>query len=118
VFTYECCCVYHRLQQPKVNDSHAVYRKSNLQDYACKQWAGLIKSYYKPRWELFLNRTQRAIAQGRALDVDAFHEASYQQFSVWQHSETDHDDYSSDTVGDAVALARSMHAKYSPLVRV
>ena len=76
----------------------------------------MIKAYYKPRWELFLNLTQHAIANGTALDVDAFHQASYAQFSAWQRSETDGGDYPSEPVGDAVGLARAMHAKYSPLV--
>ena len=68
------------------------------------------------RWALFLNRTRQAIARGEALDVASFHEASYRQFSAWQRSETDGGDYPTEPVGDAVALARAMHAKYAPLV--
>jgi hypothetical protein len=48
--------------------------------------------------------------------VDSFHEDSYREFSAWQRSETDGSDYPSEPVGDALDLARSMHAKYAPLI--
>jgi alpha-N-acetylglucosaminidase len=31
--------------------------KGEISDYASKQWAGLISSYYVPRWEMFFNYT-------------------------------------------------------------
>jgi len=34
--------------QPIVNDT-SEFRMSNLQDYACKTWGGLVRSYYRPR---------------------------------------------------------------------
>ena len=43
--------------QPDPTNSSAVFRPSTLQDYACKQWSGLLRTYYKPRWELFINQT-------------------------------------------------------------
>lgn len=38
--------------------------ESLLFDYAWKEWAGLIKSYYKPRWEKFFKMLEAKAEQG------------------------------------------------------
>ena len=38
--------------------------ESLLFDYAWKEWAGLIKSYYKPRWEKFFTMLEVKAEQG------------------------------------------------------
>ena len=47
-------------------------RKQSLNDYANRSWAGLINSYYKPRWELFVSQVCRAVEQNRQFDAKAF----------------------------------------------
>lgn len=90
-----------------------VYRISTLQDYACKQWAGLIRTYYRPRWELFLNQTlsQLAIDPHAVFDVQQFHTTSYQLFNKWRNG---HDEFVATPQGDSVALTRAAFEKYRP----
>ncbi len=38
-------------------------------DYACKAWAGLIKDYYMKRWKIFFKQAEKAIIQGKPLDI-------------------------------------------------
>ena len=41
-------------------------------DYATKAWGGLTKTYFRPRWRLFLQRYGEAVAAGRPLNTTAF----------------------------------------------
>ncbi|EIE20595.1 hypothetical protein COCSUDRAFT_37819 [Coccomyxa subellipsoidea C-169] len=45
---------------------------SEIEDYANREWAGLISSYYKPRWALWLLRLETDLAQGRRYDPEAW----------------------------------------------
>ena len=54
-----------------------------ISDYASKQWAGLIKSYYVPRWERFVNFTLNSSTS--ASGVNAGLEKSLKEFEMgWQ----------------------------------
>ncbi|MBQ9310591.1 MAG: alpha-N-acetylglucosaminidase [Bacteroidales bacterium] len=59
-----------------------------LTDYANRQWAGLIKSYYKPRWMMFCDDIIAGIEDGKLVsksNYDArlrFHEVSWTEPSV------------------------------------
>ena len=43
-------------------------------DYAAKQWSGLIISYYFPRWKLFLNKLETSL-----INQEEFDEAQYEK---------------------------------------
>ena len=32
-------------------------KTGQISDYASKQWGGLVRSYYVPRWQIFINST-------------------------------------------------------------
>lgn len=54
--------------------------EKSLRDYARKEWAGLISSYYRPRWEAWFSLVQDALASGADPDEEAFRERSI----VWE----------------------------------
>jgi len=62
-----------------------------ISDYASKQWAGLISSYYVPRWELFVNYTMNSSTSANGASAAlgksllAFEESW--QTQVWGESE-------------------------------
>lgn len=37
---------------------------ANINDYACKDWSGLVSGYYMQRWDLFLNYVLTQLAKG------------------------------------------------------
>ena len=96
--------------------------------YTHTQWAGLLRTYYRPRWELFLNQT---LAQLRAppvpssrggvgsdhpkghgaqlFDIGRFHAAMYKWYDGWR--EADHA-FPAVPSGDAVAESRRLYRKY------
>ncbi|RZF39285.1 hypothetical protein LSTR_LSTR016239 [Laodelphax striatellus] len=39
-----------------------------IKDYAAKQWAGLVKHYYKPRWELFFKLLLEALDNHKGIN--------------------------------------------------
>ncbi|MDP4185715.1 MAG: alpha-N-acetylglucosaminidase C-terminal domain-containing protein, partial [Bacteroidota bacterium] len=46
---------------------------TNLHEYAHKEWAGLMKDFYLPRWELFIQESQNALKENRPLkEIDFF----------------------------------------------
>lgn len=46
--------------------------KSQLRDYASRQWSGLMRGFYLPRWELFLDRLHQAVIKDERYDRGAF----------------------------------------------
>ena len=43
-------------------------RGNMLTDYADRSWAGLVSTYYKPRWEMFFAAVEEAMAAGGRLE--------------------------------------------------
>ncbi|WP_327030676.1 alpha-N-acetylglucosaminidase [Micromonospora sp. NBC_01740] len=46
------------------------HQTSGLHDYSGRHWAGLVRDYYLPRWELWATWLARAATTGQAPDVD------------------------------------------------
>ena len=53
--------------------------KDNLIDYAAKQWNGLIRDYYLPRWELFFNQLELSLITGSPYNQTAFEELAIKE---------------------------------------
>ena len=58
----------------------------NLNDYASRTWAGLVKSYYAGRWEIYFDAVIAAAEQGAELDSQALNQklAAFEQ--AWVES--------------------------------
>ncbi len=84
---------------------------SDLNDYAYKNWSGLYRDYYLPRWENFLTQLDRSLDHpelkprfvGQAAEI------------AWVAATNS---YSAVPVGDAIALAKSCLAKYGERSRL
>lgn len=46
--------------------------KTSIRDYASRLWSGLVDSYCRPRWEMFISEILDCMRQGRAYDQEAF----------------------------------------------
>ncbi|KAG0349643.1 hypothetical protein BGZ54_004302, partial [Gamsiella multidivaricata] len=57
--------------------------QQGLADYAGKQWSGLVKEFYYPRWKIFVDRLVTAAQKGRQLDYKAYLADSLKVESVW-----------------------------------
>ncbi|HPA42115.1 MAG TPA: alpha-N-acetylglucosaminidase C-terminal domain-containing protein, partial [Candidatus Hydrogenedentes bacterium] len=80
-----------------------------LHDYAQKQWAGLVKGFYRPRWEQFLAQLEHTLRDGRQFDVKAFTEHLQQWEDAWTHRTDPHPSAPS---GNPVEVSLELWEKY------
>jgi alpha-N-acetylglucosaminidase len=84
-------------------------RDGVLFDYAAKQWSGMIRGFYRPRWEQFIEELHKSLANRREFDVESFETRIRAWEEEWTHgTET----YPTAPMGDPVATARRMLEKY------
>lgn len=89
-------------------------KNSALHDYACKQWAGLLSDFYKPRWEKFFAFVIPVMESKTNPDMKEF-EA---QIKEWEWSWVKDDKSFRDTPqGDPVMLAEQMYNKYGKQIK-
>lgn len=89
---------------------------SPLSEYSNRQWSGLIKGYYKPRWELFFIYLNKSLTSGNVLDTKAF-DSEVKNWE-WKWVNTCDNKYSASIKGEPVEIARQLFKKYnSPILK-
>lgn len=107
------------------------YRRPRIYEYAWKDWSGLIRDYYLPRWQRFHAALQKALAEGKpwqneddiptkdwgrpALRSTPFLNALADWEDQW--IATPHTAYAPYTPGDPVAIGRDILRVWEPLMR-
>ena len=76
-----------------------------LQDYAHREWAGLLGDYYHGRWKLYFDYLNDVLGGGDAQPPDFF-----QYESEWTQR-TDTRDYATEAQGDSVAISQELYEK-------
>jgi alpha-N-acetylglucosaminidase len=80
-----------------------------LNEYACKQWSGLMSDFYKPRWEQYFAQLELDMKGEKTFDKDVF----VAQIKAWEWTWVNiRKDYPATPQGDPVAQARLMYQKY------
>lgn len=85
---------------------------SNLHEYACKQWSGMLKDFYLPRWRQFYSSAIQALDSHIAFDQKAFEERMKTWEWQWVNSQNR---YPEVPVGDPVSIVLQLHEKYRGL---
>lgn len=85
-------------------------RDQSLNDYANRAWAGLVATYYKPRWELFCDAAIGAVESGGGFDEAAFSERCKDFEWTWVNS-TDRSGITAESPA-AKSVAETLYAKY------
>ena len=85
-------------------------KESGLREYSNRQWSGLIKGFYKPRWELFFRYLDQALEKGQEADLKDFDAKVKDQEWKWVNS---HDPYPANVQGDPVGEAQALYKKYA-----
>jgi len=84
-------------------------KNSPLHDYACKQWAGMLSDFYKPRWQQFFSYVNQQIQQNQPVDENVFGE----QIKDWEWNwVNDHKAFANQPQGNPVLVAKNMYTKY------
>jgi hypothetical protein len=88
-------------------------RDSMLHEYAQREWSGMLRGFYRPRWELFVGSLEKSLAEKKPLDAAAV-ENALRDFDVkWTHGT---ESYPEAPAGDSLAVSRRLWAKYRPLL--
>ena len=81
-----------------------------LNDYAGKQWAGLVKGYYYPRWKIFMTEVCQSKSRHRSFDKEAIREKTEAFELEWQIKTTP--TYAVNPVGHTCQLSSELYHKY------
>jgi alpha-N-acetylglucosaminidase len=84
-------------------------KKSKLRDYASKQWNGLLKGFYLPRWELFLDRIYQSLINNRHFNKKKFFKDLKEMELAWIGRT---ESYPSEPEGDTLEVAHRLFEKY------
>ncbi len=80
-----------------------------LHEYANKQWAGLLKHFYKVRWEKFFAYVDSCMSKDSVVDVEAFDNRIKDWEWQWVNG---HERYPLKPQGHPIAIAEKMYYKY------
>jgi alpha-N-acetylglucosaminidase len=84
-------------------------KESELHEYSNRQWAGLIKGFYKPRWQRFFTYMQQKMATGARMETNDFEAA----VKIWEWNWVNgNETYSASPTGNAIEVAKRLHTKY------
>ncbi len=84
-------------------------RDCYLHDYACRQWAGMMSGFYRPRWEMFFSDASEALEAGHRLDTEAFEEKCRDWEWNWISGQ---EIYPDETSGDELDECKRIYEKY------
>lgn len=85
-----------------------------LNEYACRQWSGLLNEFYKPRWEYFFSRSSAPLHAGKEIDKDDFIKAIKNWEWKWVNKRKD---YPVITTSNPVGVAKLMYEKYHLIIQ-
>ena len=91
--------------------------QGQILDYATKQWNGLVRDYYYPRWKMFLDYLSLVL-------IDPYHYPNYNQtefenafmVQIGIPFTQSNKVYSDQPMGNPIQLALQIHAKWRPKV--
>ncbi|HEX8021534.1 alpha-N-acetylglucosaminidase C-terminal domain-containing protein, partial [Mucilaginibacter sp.] len=89
-------------------------KESGLREYSNRQWAGLIKGYYKQRWAMFFSHLDKSLSTKTDFNADAFDK----QVKDWEWQWVNkHDNAYTDVAkGDAVEKSKQLFVKYNAVI--
>lgn len=90
-------------------------KESGLSEYSNRQWAGLIKGYYKQRWALFFKQMDKALATGVSFNPKEF-DKQVKDWE-WKWVNTHDNAYPGEIKGDAVEKSKQLFEKYHNIIK-
>ena len=81
----------------------------NIEDYAGKEWAGLVGTYYVGRWKLFVEAVSDSIKEKKPLNMTEYGDKRFLFEQSWDNQLTS---YPSMPTGDTIEVANAILKKY------
>jgi alpha-N-acetylglucosaminidase len=89
-------------------------QESELHEYSNRQWSGLLKGFYKPRWEKFFEEVASSMEAHKPTDLVAF-EKNIKSWE-WDWVNSTKEVYPDETRGNSFDVARALYKKYYPVI--
>jgi alpha-N-acetylglucosaminidase len=86
-------------------------KESGLHEYSCRQWAGLIKGFYKPRWEQYFVYLRHKLARGDRMETTDFEQAIKDWEWKWVNQRGVV--YDEEPTGDVIGVVKGIYKKYA-----
>ncbi|WP_295771281.1 alpha-N-acetylglucosaminidase [uncultured Mucilaginibacter sp.] len=80
-----------------------------LNEYACRQWNGLLTDFYKPRWKQFIDELRLDLRGQKSLDYKAFTSKIKDWEWAWVNARKD---YPATPKENTITVATQLHSKY------
>jgi len=91
-------------------------RDSELTDYACRQWNGLIRDYYLPRWQMLIDAAAAELKGGPKIDSAAL-EKQFRDHD-WAFASGSGSTCPNQAHGDCFAMSKALFGQYSNLTEI
>jgi len=85
-----------------------------INDYARKQWSGMLSGYYAPRWKMLLEPALDSLRRGTPLDNAGLNKELLAWTAAWADRR---DNHPTQPRGDSVELAAKLLAKYAEVLQ-
>jgi alpha-N-acetylglucosaminidase len=83
--------------------------RENIEDYANKMWSGLLRDFYKARWQTFVVDLIDSLTQGTPFNQTAYNEDILILETVWYSG---HGNYPEHPQGNTLTTVLAIHQKY------
>ena len=102
---------YKALYEMNAKDLITLWGNENcpLNEYACRQWSGLMNDFYKPRWQQFFSKVSIAMEKDGEFDKESFDKEIRKWEWQWVIKRKD---YPISTKGNPIILAKEIYDKY------
>ncbi|MBI5687690.1 MAG: alpha-N-acetylglucosaminidase C-terminal domain-containing protein [Verrucomicrobia bacterium] len=81
-----------------------------INDYARRQWSGMLSGYYAPRWKRFLDAAAASLRENKPLDSKQYNAELLKWTAQWSDRR---ESFPTKPRGDSIAVARKLWTKYS-----
>lgn len=88
-------------------------KNSTLNEYSCRQWSGLISSFYKPRWAMFFDYANQQHKAGAPIDQKAFENTMKNWEWNWVNQKST---FPTQSNGNSITIAKQLHQKYGAML--
>lgn len=90
-------------------------KESELHEYSNRQWAGLIKGFYKPRWEMFFAYLKQNMQHGDRMETGDFEKSVKGWEWQWVNNK-DNSAYPSEPHGSSLTIVNQLYKKYEAII--
>ncbi|MCH7557099.1 MAG: alpha-N-acetylglucosaminidase C-terminal domain-containing protein, partial [Planctomycetes bacterium] len=80
-----------------------------IDDYARKEWSGMLSGYYLKRWRQYLGELGESLSNNESFNEEEFHDKLRQWMTDWSDRQ---ETYPIQTRGDSIQVAKRLWVKY------